>query len=96
MDPKRDSWTDERLDEFRVSVDKRFDAVDKQFDRVDKRFEEVIRRMDAGFARVDGDIKALSGRFDAQQRVLIQIGWTMAAALLTMLASVMGLFVTQL
>lgn len=82
MDPKRDTWTDDRLDDFRRSVDKRFD--------------ETNQRMDAGFARVDGDIKALSGKFDAQQRVLIQIGWTMVAALLTLLASVMGLFVTQL
>jgi hypothetical protein len=100
MEAGRNTWTDDRLDDFRRDVDQRFDdfrrSVDNRFDTVDKRFDEMNHRMDAGFARVDGDIKELSGKFDAQQRVLIQIGWTMVAALLTMLASTLGLFVTQL
>jgi hypothetical protein len=86
MDAKRNNWNDDRLDDFRRDVDKRFDDFRRS---VDKRFDETNQRMDAGFARVDG-------KFDAQQRVLIQVGWTMVGALLTMLASVMGLFVTQL
>ena len=46
----RESWTDERLDDFRVDVNRRFDEVDRRFDEVDRRFDEarddVNRRFD--------------------------------------------------
>jgi hypothetical protein len=50
MNP-RETWTDQRLDEFKENVNQRFDAVDKRFDAVDKRFDRVeaeireLRRM---------------------------------------------------
>ena len=37
----RETWTDERLDEFKASVNQRFDGVDKRFDQVDRQFAEV-------------------------------------------------------
>jgi tetrahydromethanopterin S-methyltransferase subunit G len=37
----RESWTDARLDDFRLDVDRRFDEVDRRFDKVDKRFDKV-------------------------------------------------------
>ena len=37
----RESWTDARLDDFRMDVDRRFDEVDKRFDKVEKRFDKV-------------------------------------------------------
>jgi hypothetical protein len=56
----RESWTDERLDDFKErvdhrfdEVDRRFDEVDKRFDKVDARFERIEAKMDAGFARMD-------------------------------------------
>jgi len=44
----RESWTDERLDDFRENVNQRFDFVDKRFDAVDQRLD-----------RVDSDIREL-------------------------------------
>ena len=42
----RKSWTDERLDDFRVDVDRRFDDVDKRFDKVDRELTRVNDRLD--------------------------------------------------
>lgn len=78
----RESWTDERLDDFRGEVNRRFDGVDR-------RIEETNQLMDAGFARIDA-------KFDALQRTLMQIGFVLAAAVLGMFASVLGLIATQL
>jgi chromosome segregation ATPase len=44
----RETWTDERLDEFKASVNQRFDEVDRRFDEVDKRLD-----------RMDDDIREL-------------------------------------
>jgi hypothetical protein len=35
----RETWTDERLDEFKASVNQRFDEVDKRFDRIETRLD---------------------------------------------------------
>jgi hypothetical protein len=43
----RESWTDERLDDFRGEVNRRFDVVDRRFDRVDERFDRVDERFEA-------------------------------------------------
>lgn len=48
----RETWTDERLDEFKASVNQRFDEVDRRFDNLEDRMTE-------GFARVDADIREL-------------------------------------
>jgi hypothetical protein len=45
----RESWTDARLDEFKESVNQRFDAVDKRFDRVDADLRELRTTMMQGF-----------------------------------------------
>jgi tetrahydromethanopterin S-methyltransferase subunit G len=42
----RESWTDERLDDFRGEVNRRFDAVDKRFDKVDHELNRVNDRLD--------------------------------------------------
>lgn len=39
----RESWTDERLDDFRGEVNRRFDEVDKRFDKLEERFESTHR-----------------------------------------------------
>lgn len=43
----RESWTDERLDEFAKRIDERFDRVDERFEQVDRRFEQIDRRFEA-------------------------------------------------
>lgn len=82
MDGSRHTWTDARLDDFRRDVDKRFD--------------ETNQRMDAGFARVDADLQAVNLRFDALNRILLQVGAAIGAALITLTASMIGLIATQL
>ena len=42
----RKSWTDERLDDFRVDVDRRFDEVDRRFDRVETELRRINDRLD--------------------------------------------------
>jgi hypothetical protein len=75
MESMRSTWTDSRLDDFVLSVDRRFDSVDRRFDRLEE-------RMEAGF---DG----LNTRFDSLQRIMMQIGGGIIAALI-------GVIVTQL
>jgi hypothetical protein len=45
----REAWTDERLDDFRAQVDKRFDQVDQRFDRVEADIRELRSEMKSGF-----------------------------------------------
>ncbi len=75
MEAMRQSWTDDRLDDFRGEVNRRFDEVDRHFNEVDRRFDEVDRRFEAvdkRFDRVDQRIDDLSrqmnARFDIQQQ----------------------------
>lgn len=41
----RESWTDERLDDFRDDVNRRFDKVDRQLDRVSDRLDDLHKIM---------------------------------------------------
>jgi hypothetical protein len=45
MEAMRESWTDARLDDFVVHVDKRFDAVDKRLDNVEADLKGMQRVM---------------------------------------------------
>jgi hypothetical protein len=42
----RESWTDERLDDFAKHVDRRFDDVNRRFDTVDSELHRVNDRLD--------------------------------------------------
>ena len=65
----RESWTDERLDEFGKRIDERFDRVDERFDEVDRRFEQVDKRLDR-----------LADGLESVQRALIFGSITMSTA----------------
>ncbi len=56
----RETWTDGRLDEFKESVNRRFDEVDRRFDEVDRRFEQVDKR----FEQVDKRFEQIEKRLD--------------------------------
>jgi hypothetical protein len=45
METMRESWTDARLDDFVVHVDKRFDAVDRRLDNVEADLKGMQRVM---------------------------------------------------
>jgi hypothetical protein len=38
----RESWTDERLDEFKEEINGRFDKVEARFDKLEARFDKLI------------------------------------------------------
>jgi len=49
MQTMRESWTDERLDDLKESMNQRFDQVDARFDRVESDIGELRRMMAQGF-----------------------------------------------
>lgn len=63
----RESWTDERLDEFGKRMDERFDRVDERFDDVDAKFKQVDKR----FEGVDQRLDKIDARLEGQNRILI-------------------------
>ncbi len=79
MEAMRQSWTDERLDEFGKRMDERFDHVeekfDERFDRVEERFKDADRRQgeliqenSRRFDEVDWRGGENSRRFDKMDR----------------------------
>ncbi len=81
----RESWTDGRLDEFKESVNRRFDEVDRRFNEVDRRFDEVDKRfdrVDKRLDRVDNDIRELRQMMIQGFFVLVGI---QATSILTMI-----------
>lgn len=73
METMRESWTDERLDDFRAETARRFESVDKRFDRLE-------RRMDEGFKETRAEFKSL-------QRTMNQFGGAMIIGLLGLIAT---------
>ena len=56
---ERTAWTDERLDDFRGTVEARFDHVDTRFDRLEARIDQLstdlraeIRELRTAFTRM--------------------------------------------
>jgi hypothetical protein len=63
----KESWTDERLDDFARHVDHRFDGVDHRFEAVEHRFDEVDRCFEVvehRFNEVDRRLEVVDHRFD--------------------------------
>jgi hypothetical protein len=69
----RESWTDERLDDLSVKVDRGFEreATEVRALRVEARTEFTALRaeMTVGFARVDREMKARFERVDHEMKV---------------------------
>lgn len=78
----RDSWTDERLDDFAKHVDHRFDEVDRRFGDVDRRFDKV-----------DAELHRVNDRLDALHRTLLHFA---GGAIATLIAGIAGFIATQL
>ncbi|MBA3865178.1 MAG: hypothetical protein H0X42_02335 [Solirubrobacterales bacterium] len=82
MESMRATWTDSRLDDFAAHTDRRFDDLNGRVDRLAVRVEE-------GFREIREEIGAL-------ERTIIQVGGALLAALVVLLAAMLGLIVTQL
>lgn len=72
----RESWTDERLDDLKGSMNERFNVVDKRmderFDAVDKRMDERFKQVDRSLDRVHEDVRELRVAVTGMQRVMTQ------------------------
>ena len=99
METMRESWTDERLDDFAAHVDRRFDEVDRRFDEVDRRFEEVDRRFDRvdhRLDKVDSHLERIDGRLDAIQRSMFHGVIVLTGGMLAGFSGILVLIATQL
>lgn len=70
MEAVRESWTDERLDDFTAETARRFDSVERRIDTLE-------RRMDAGFREIRSQMTEMrlemNARFEANQRMTVQL-----------------------
>lgn len=100
----RQSWTDERLDEFGRRIDERFDRVDERFGdidvcfrQVDERFDRPEVEMDQRFNRVEAEIKygnrALRADFDALRNENHALQMTMIRVGGAVIVALMGLLI---
>ncbi|HEX5762212.1 MAG TPA: hypothetical protein VFY04_03715 [Solirubrobacterales bacterium] len=110
MEAMRQSWTDERLDDFRgetarnfEQVDRRFEQVDRRFEQVDKRFEQVDRRfdrledrMEEGFKEMRAEFVALRREMDERFEALHRMMFRFSALMITALIAALATFATQL
>lgn len=76
----RESWTDERLDDFRAETARRFDEVERRFDRLDARIDDQ-------FGRVDDRFGHLEGRIDGLQRAIVFSNTAIFTAMLGLIAT---------
>jgi hypothetical protein len=102
-------WSKDRLDEFAVGVDERFDRaeektaerfdrVGEEFDRVGERFGDVDRRFreaDRRFDHLDHELGRVNDRLDDLVKVLIAgfVGFT--GAVMAGFGALVVLFATQ-
>jgi len=89
----RESWTDDRLDDFAKHLDHRFDEVDRWFNEVHGRIDEVDRKVERRFDKVDAELHRVNDRLDGLHRMLFQFA---AGGLVTLIAGVAGFLATQL
>lgn len=95
----RESWTDQRLDEFAADTSRRFDGVDKRLDKIEGRLDIVDTRLDMmeqslseGFNRLDADMRELRSQTAAFQRTFLQVS---GGAFITFVVGFVGV-ITQL
>ena len=88
MEAMRQSWTDERLDDFRGEVNRRFDEVDG---RVDSEWQRI-----GDSTQVNGRLDSIDDRLAGFQRVLLQAAVAFGVGLLGVLAALIGVIATQL
>lgn len=89
MEPVREAWTDDRLDDLNHKVD----DLSRRVDHLDHKVDDLSRRMEEGFR----DLRAeMNLRLDALQRTMLQGVIAMSAATLTGFGGLAALIATQL
>jgi len=110
MEAMREAWTDERLDDLTVRMDRGFDRVDRDlrelraemvagFDRVEGRMDRVEGRMDrveAKMERLEGKMERLEAKMDKRFERLDARFDSMWRMTLGAYLTIVGLIVTQI
>jgi hypothetical protein len=91
MQTMRESWTDERLDDFARHVDHRFDAVDRRFDAVDHRFDRVEADLRDLRQETSARFEHVETRFDEMHRTMVLLG---GGAIVTIAIGFLGVIVS--
>lgn len=78
----RESWTDERLDEFKASVNQRFDQIDRRLDGIDADIRELR-----------SEIGQIREGMEAMQRTMVHGAIGMCGVMITGFAALAGLTV---
>lgn len=94
-----DGWTDERMDDFRDEVYRRFDKlegdVDSRFEKfeadVDRRFGEVDKRFD----KVDRELHRINDRLDDLHKAVIYAILTLCSTTVAGWAAMVALIITR-
>jgi chromosome segregation ATPase len=73
MDAMPQSWADNRFNEFRAEMARRFDQLDRRMDERFERMDERFERMDERFERTDERFDRMDERFDQVDRRLDQV-----------------------
>ena len=73
METMRQSWTDDRLDDFRSETQRRFDKVEAEI-------SDLRSETKAGF-------ESLNARFDSLQRVMLQFSGALIAVLIAFIVT---------
>ena len=81
METMRQSWTDDRLDDFRSETQRRFDKVEAEI-------SGLRSETKAGF-------ESLNARFDSLQRVMLQFSGVLLVAVIGFMISQAWFLLTQ-
>ena len=92
METVRESWTDERLEEFGKRIDERFDRVDQRFDDVDARFAQVDKRFD----RLETKLLHVDSRLDSMGRSMIVAAIAMSSTMIAGFGALVAVIATKL
>jgi len=84
---ERERWTDERIDDLKVSVDKGFGQVTEEFGRVRGEIRELKGEVRELRGETNARFDSMNARFDSMQRTMI-IGFVTLFA--SIVASLIG------
>jgi hypothetical protein len=95
----RETWTDERLDDFGRHVDQRFDqlerTIDQRFDRVETQVQAVNARIDRVEGKFEEKFERIDARLDGIQRTMVQAMVVQTGGMLAGFIALFGLILTQ-
>ena len=94
MEAMRNTWSDDRLDDLNLKVDRGFEAVDRRFEAVDRRFQQVESEIHSLRLETVGEFKAvrkeMNEGFRGVHRLMVQ---TIVALVGVLLAGFSGMLV---